>query len=333
MRMPLDASLIWIKQKDSEMRTAIAIATFLAFLVVYSPAGADEPAIGVPVTDLGKGHKLIGKLHEPLGTVVKIQGVVVEGPFKGYEGGPNIRVQRINGKATQEDIQIPLQNETFAVKPDELSKVEPQIGKTYELEGYESGGFVGHPGGLSDDGLGWIQTTGHHFSLQFHFVRGKSIPAVKCSPREFERRRALFQGVARDLNEMAIMEGNGWNVIVNRKGTWPKQMIGKQVETVGLYERRRANQDDAADVETYMLLDGSSRPVNLEDQLGQEVELRGRAWSGNDKWSFQFRETKMYVENLAELPGWSGENRGRPIIIRGILEKARLPSLEQGNPN
>jgi hypothetical protein len=319
--------------KDSEMRTAIAIAAVLVYLATYSPVRADEAVIGVPVTDLGKGHKLIGNLHEPLGTVVKVQGIVVDGPFKGFEGGPNIRVQRINGKATQEDIQLPLKNETFAVKPDELSKIEPRIGKTYELQGYESGGFVGHPSAIWKDKRGWIQTTNHHFSLRFYYVRGKMIPAVKDSPREFEGRRALFQGVASNDQEMAIMEGDGWSIIVNPKSTWPKQMIGKRVETLGTYDRLMRDTDNAPDMERYVLLDGSSRPVSLEDQLGQEVELRGRAWSSNDIWRFQFRETEMYVENLNELPGWSDENRGRAVLIRGILEKAKLPSLEQGTPD
>ena len=68
---------------------------------------AGEPQ-EVPVDQLGKTYQLIGKLGVPLGDVVHVEGVVVEGKFKGYEGGPNLRVQRIDGKATQKNIQIQL---------------------------------------------------------------------------------------------------------------------------------------------------------------------------------------------------------------------------------
>jgi hypothetical protein len=202
--------------------------------------GQREGVVGVPVVDLGKGHQLIGKLHKPLGSVMRIQGVVVEGEFKGYEGGPNIRVQRIDGTATQEDIQIRLSNSTGAVKPDETTKVEPKVGETYEFQGYESGGFVGHPSGIwkSDDKEGelefaWIQTTEHYFALRFHYVRGKPIAPVKYSPEDFIGRRALLEGVARDEDGKSIMEGDGWVVVVDAKAPWPKKTLGKKSRNLG----------------------------------------------------------------------------------------------------
>ena len=78
-------------------------------LLLGSASFADEPQ-NVPISELGAKFQRIGKLHEPLGHVVSIKGVAVEGPSKGYEGGPNLRVQGLRGSYTQEDIQI-------AIKP------------------------------------------------------------------------------------------------------------------------------------------------------------------------------------------------------------------------
>ena len=71
-------------------------------LVLY----AGEPQ-NIPVEELGKAYQLVGKLHALFGQIVCVEGVVVEGPFKGC-GGPNLRAQRIRGEATQQDIQIQL---------------------------------------------------------------------------------------------------------------------------------------------------------------------------------------------------------------------------------
>src|SRR5437764_762514 len=87
----------------------------VAVCALMSPAAqaADLPEVkpndkpqDVPLTRLGEKFRLIGKLGRPLGEVVTVQGFVVAGPYKGFEGGPNLRVQRINGRATQEDIRI-----------------------------------------------------------------------------------------------------------------------------------------------------------------------------------------------------------------------------------
>src|SRR5262245_22141013 len=104
----------------------------LAVLFSVGPATrAQEKPIDVPLSQIGSKYRLIGKLHEPLGTVVTLQGVIVEGPSKGYEGGPNICVRRINGLATQEDIQIKLSKgwTEFGV---DLPKLES--GTTLELK-------------------------------------------------------------------------------------------------------------------------------------------------------------------------------------------------------
>ncbi|WP_254510467.1 hypothetical protein [Anatilimnocola floriformis] len=300
----------------------------ITFFVVgtLSAALGQETKVAVPVVELGKGYELIGRLHEPLGKVVRVKGFVVEGSSKGFDSNDNFRVQRINGKATQEYIQLQMDDETHAVPTQEKDKIRPQRGKSYELEGYETGGFVGHP----DLGAGpFFQTVPHYFRLEFCFVRVKEIPAVTFTPADFIGRRAILQGIARDKDGQAIMDGEQWQVIVNPKAPWPKEILEKKVETLGMYNPGKPDYDNPKAVEVFTLIDGSARPVDLADQVGQKVELRGRATSRNGVWWFEFRDQDIYVENLEEMPGWSEEVSRQPIVIRGVLAKAKLPRVDQ----
>jgi hypothetical protein len=137
----------------------------------------------------------------------------------------------------------------------------------------------------------------------------------------------LLEGIARDEDGKAIMEGDGWIVIVDSKAPWPKGTLGKHVETLGMYNPGKPDFDNPRAVKRYSLIDGTWRPVKLEDQLGQKVELRGTGMHHNGV--FAFRGIDVYVENLENLPGWSNENVGQPIVIRGVLDKAKLPRIDQ----
>ncbi|HEX5105067.1 MAG TPA: hypothetical protein VFV87_14710 [Pirellulaceae bacterium] len=302
------------------MRTAILAS--LGVIVLIAPAQRNcisEDQFPVPVAALSDRFALIGKLHVPLGKLVTVQGVVVEGPFKGYEGGPNLRVQRIGAKYTQEDIQIPLSDMTQVVPE---KRVEIKIGETYEFEGYETGGYVGIPSEVWKGGPAWVQTTNHYFRLDFNYVRGKQIDPIRFQPYDFQGRRALFEGVARNREGVAIMDGEKWTVIVDATMPWPERLVGKHVETLGLHNPTKESK-------VFLLVDGTWRPVSLDDQIGQRVELRGTARSFNDIWWFRFRDTDMYVEDMDQLPGWSNDCWGKPIVIRGVLDKSKLPRLDQ----
>lgn len=285
----------------------------------------------IPVQQLGNGYQLVGELHGPLGEVVRVEGVVVEGPFKGYEGGPNLRVQRINGQATQEDIQISIRP-YFAKWGKEgyaggkaLPKLE--MGKTYEMEGYETGGYVGVPRRAYQKAGFAIQTTGHYFRTELIVYRAKLIEPPRFTPADFQGRRALMQGVARTRDRQSIMEGEGWWVLVARKAAWPEEVEGRLIETYGLYNPNQENLGNKQ--KQFSLVDGTWRLVRLEDQLGRSVALRGCARSRNGVWWFHYRGTDLYVENMAELPGWSSDNHWRPVLIRGTLDKATLSRLDQ----
>jgi len=80
---------------------------------------------------------------------------------------------------------------------------------------------------------------------------------------------------------------------------------------------------------TYRLESGTARLVDLQDQLGSTLALRGIAWSLNGHWWFEYRGIDMYVENMQEMPGWCIDLHGRPIEITGLLEEATLPAIDQ----
>jgi hypothetical protein len=285
------------------------------------------------VEQLGQGYRLVGKLHAPLGEVVQVEGVVVEGPFKGYEGGPNLRAQTIQGRVIQQDIQISIRpyftewGKKGIVGGQTLPKLE--MGKTYEMEGYETGGYVGIPAEAYREAGMEIQTTRHYFQTQLVVYKAKLIEPLRFTPADFDGQHALLQGTARTRDHQSVMEGEGWRVLVAPKVAWPEPVEGKLIETYGLYNPDADLYNPDKKQKPFALVDGTWRLVRLEDQLGQIVALRGCARSLNGVWWFHYRGTDLYVENMAELPGWTSENHWRPMVIRGTLDKAKLPRLDQ----
>lgn len=69
---------------------------------------AQDIKTSVPIFNLGDRFELVGELGVKLGETTTVEGTVVEGPFKGYEGGPNLVVKVVNGKSTQHLIRIPI---------------------------------------------------------------------------------------------------------------------------------------------------------------------------------------------------------------------------------
>ena len=276
--------------------------------------------------ELGKRYQLVGKLHVPLGAVVKVEGVVVDGPFKGNEGGPNLRIQRVGGRATQSDIQICVKEYFYEWGAKtlfgEVGLPKLENGKTYEMEGYETGGYEGTPGEAYEEANIHLQTTGFYFWEELVVYKAKEIEAVRFQPGDFEGEKALLGGIARSVGNTSYMMGKDWSVIVVTNRAWPSDIEGKEIETLGIY-------NPSVNPREYTLVDGTWHLVRLQDQLGRKVELRGRARSLNDVWWFHYRGVDLYVENIETLPGWSDDCHWRPMVIRGVLEKARLPSLDQ----
>src|SRR5262245_15064358 len=150
-------------------------------LLLASALFADEPQ-SVSVTQLGKDFQLVGKLHVPLGQVIVIEGIAVEGPFKGYEDGPNLRVQRIPNRHYQEDIQIviePFFNYEWGKTVGNHALPTLEMGKTYQVEGYETGRYIGVPEEVYRRESAKMQTVvGHVFLTRFVVTQAKEIEPI-----------------------------------------------------------------------------------------------------------------------------------------------------------
>jgi hypothetical protein len=302
----------------------IIVNAFVLAAIAVNCIGAESQ--NIPISQLGGEFRLVGKLHIPLGEVVTLKGVVVEGPFKGAEGGFNLRVQTIQGRPTQEDIQIPIS--PFFYKWGEKATVgghalpDLKAGAAYEMEGYATGGYVGVPGEVFNRGAVIVQTPAHYFREEFVVTKAKAIKQITFSPDMFEGERALIQGKAKSQDGKSFLVGDGWKVVVATNTAWPEEIEGKKIETWGIY-------NPAPDRTIYELLDGEWRLVMLEDQIGRQVKLRGRARSLNGVWWFHYRGIDLYIENITSLPGWTDQNHWRPMEIRGRLGKAMLPRVDQ----
>lgn len=271
--------------------------------------------IDVPVSKPSSEFRLIGRLGEPLGSLVTVQGIIVEGPFKGFRGGPNLLIQRINGRATQTDIRLPLRvdwGHFGRENANGTSLPKPITGATFEFEGYESGYYCGIPHGVMEKTGNSVQTPDHHFMVVFVAYMGKRITAIRFSLADFVGREVLIEGKAVNNNGKSLISSGQWKLLADDKAPWPKHVEGKLVECLGVIRA-------TGKVNEYRLESGITRLVLLSDQVGQEVVLRGTARSMNDRWWFNYRGTDLEVRDMSRLPGWSVECHWRPMEIRGLL--------------
>ncbi len=276
--------------------------------------------IAIPFHALNTDYVILGKLQRPLGTVTTIEGVVVESKLRAYLGVPMLRVQRIGGEAVISNIEIPLTPDRVNPSDGAASpRFEP--GMSYELVGYETGGFDGIPGGAFDEGEPVVATTDHHFACEFITIGGKPIDPVRFTPADFVGRETLLSGRARSRDGASWIEGDGWGLLVDAAGPWDAGMEGNEVEAHGVI---------GVDPGTgaHRLESGRTRLVRLEDQIGREADLRGMAWSLNGHWWLRYRGTNLHVEGMAEMLHGT-DMHAAPVVIRGRLERAMLPRIDQ----
>lgn len=301
------------------------ILTALCLGCASSFCSAQETKIQVPISNLGDRFELVGELGVKLGETATVEGTVVEGPFKGYEGGPNLVVKRINGTATQVRIRIPISayfgkfgEANFGGKP--LPKCE--IGSTVRLRVYETGEFVGVPADAYQEAGVAIQTTGFYFRNSLQVLSGSKIDPITWNPSDFIDREALLSGVAKNEGGVPTIESAHWKLILSDADRWENVQIGKPAEVFGTIRTTKVK-------DTYRVEKCRARLILLADQLDQLVALRGTARSRNGHWWFNYRGTDMYVEGLEELPNWTAENHWRPMEITGQLEQVELPRIDQ----
>jgi hypothetical protein len=312
-------------------RRLLALITMHALAscaAAQQPAGdvtpAAPPPIAVPTSELGRGYQLVGMLHQPLGRVLTVQGVVAGGRSKGDSGDPHLRVQRIDGVATQEDLLLPIR--PFWADPEDpdwngsrsppLAKLD--TGACYAVKGWGTGEFIG----LAVDGASGdvpeVQSAGFSFHESFVVYKAARINPPPHGPADFEGRRALLGGIARSQDGRAFIQGDGWRLLADPASAWPAWIEGKPVEGLGTIRAGEAK-------DTFTLEGGATRPVRLGDQIGRNVELRGLAWSMNGEWWLEYRGIDLHVENMKEPIGVQGRLHACPVVVRGVLGEAALP--------
>jgi hypothetical protein len=276
--------------------------------------------IPVQINKPDKQYKLVGQIGKTFGTTFTVQGIVVEGDLKGNGDGLNIVVQMIDDKPTQLFIQIPVSPYfgEFGKKP--LPELEE--GATYSLRVYETGAFVGTPSCAYDEAAITLQTTNFYFQSRLVVMSGKKIKPIEWNPINFIEEDALLTGIAKNEKDTAIIQTAKWKLRLIGYKKWANDEIGKPAEVFGKIHATNTNGN--------FNVEGSRvRLVNLEDQIGKSVKLRGIAINSNEYWWFNYRGQNIYVENMSELPNWKVENHFRPMEISGVLEQAKLPTIDQ----
>lgn len=291
----------------------------LIFTFLTEVSCSQEIKTTVSISDPDSQYVLTGELGEKLGSVVTVCGVIVEGPGKGYEGGPNLLVQMINGRYYQRKIQVPVSS-VFG----DIEDFTPELknGYTYRLKVYETGEFVGIPPEAYKQLKRLIQTTNFYFRNRLVIISAERIDPIEWSPEKFVGQMALLAGIAKNENDTATIQYSNWKLRLIGYRKWSDEENGKKAEVYGSIR-------ETGITGTYDVINAEPRLANLKDQLGKTVRLRGRAWSMNGYWWFTYRGTEIYVENMDKLPNWKAENHGAAIEISGTLEQAMLPAIDQ----
>jgi hypothetical protein len=296
----------------------------IAFAVCLSVSAAtllgQDQRKSIPIKNPGPEFKLVGQLGEELGTSLDLVGIIFDSPTKGDIGASQILVQKLGDTMTQEVIKIPLP-ESF---DDRKALATKRNHGTFRLRGYESGEFTGIPDQAYKEIGRDMARRGFGFENYFVITRLEKIEPVEWSPRDFVDRPALLFGTAKNDGQTATIHGNGWKVLVPGVEPWADWQVEKLAEVYGTVQA-------TDDPDVFRVANGRHRLVNLADQLGQPVRLRGRLWDRNREWYFRYRGIDLFVEMKVELPTrrelyadpWAA------VEIAGTLEMEKLPNVDQ----
>ena len=294
----------------------------LCFLSICSFAQSKKSK--VLITNPGKTIELVGELGVKLGKLVTVEGLVVEGPYKGYENGPNLIVQKIGDSVIQNLIRIPLT--PFWPNWEDFSKENKpnlKIGKSYRLRVYETGAYIGSSWEARNEAnLLTLQTSSFYFRNELRVISGIKLKPIIDHPSDFIGRKGLFSGTAKNINDVAFIVNRNWRIELAKGFKWKLIDINKKVEIYGEIISTKSE-------DVFQVKEEKPRLVQLEDQLGRTVKLRGKAWSMNGHWWFNYRGTNLYVEDMENLPNWAVDNHGRAMEISGVLKKEKKPDIDQ----
>ncbi len=295
------------------MKTGLCCLLVLTFAA--SVAKAQEKPVDVPISSDGKSlYRLIGKLGEPLGTVLTVQGMVVGTGHRSTDNVLFFLVQRINDRATQEQIQIPLSKQS-ALLSGRDGFPELIEGNSYEFQAFESGAYVGLPDEAR--GTAWRSASGFHFRNELQAFKGKLISPVVFAPADFVNRSATLRGRAVSLDNKAYMQSTDeagllgqsrpekWRLQLDANGPWPAAIAGKIVEATGIV--RKADGDGE-----YLQENSLTFLPQLEGQVGCRISLRGGTLD-NRAWWFRNPSGGLRAENIEDVQVRARNRSANPI--------------------
>ena len=147
-------------QYNSDMlqsRITISLVVLASIIIVLS-CTKEEPVMNN--TDVNFSSGIPGLLGKPLGTILRVEGLMREGESKADEGKRLLEVKQIDGESSGGTIILPV--ETFAWAP----VILPDAGSRVLLIGYETGAMTGIP----EEAFTYIPrvaTTNFHFASWF----------------------------------------------------------------------------------------------------------------------------------------------------------------------
>lgn len=137
---------------------------YIAVLVIISMPSllrGNNDQISISWHSIGENVKIIGKTGIPLGEIIKISGIVIDGSttrMKAYSSSKLLKIYKVN------DIELDTpQIIEFDVFMSTIKN--PDVNFEFQVKGYETGCFTGTPRGLNS--LVKIASTEYFFSTSF----------------------------------------------------------------------------------------------------------------------------------------------------------------------
>lgn len=294
-----------------------------SLFLITSMGYAQNSKIQVPIMNLQEDFEIIGELGFQFGTIHTVEGKVIEGPCKGYEGGPNILVQSIDSIANQKHIQIPIKPFNYKGEFGKELLPEIKIGSTYRFRVYETAAYVGVPAiAYQEAKYSVIPSTAFYFKNELAAISGEKIKEIKADPSKFINRQALITGVAKNIKDVPHIVGKHWKLELVARKKWEKDTLGKDVVAYGLIKETEKKK-------YYQIENSEVWFLYIKDMLNKEVKLRGQARSTNDLWWFNYRGNDIYVPDNGKMLGWTYENYYKPIEISGVLRSIKEKDIDK----
>jgi hypothetical protein len=148
-------------------RLTVVLATFFIITLIPLLTAGNRMINKIIYSDIAGRVKIIGTLNKPIGEIVTVEGVIIDGTDtreKGDAGKVLLKVQWINGKKLQKGVNLP-------VKIFQWSAIHtPKVNEHKKYIGYETGAMSGIPR-RAFNYMPQVTTEDFHFSTYFQICK------------------------------------------------------------------------------------------------------------------------------------------------------------------